>query len=389
MTRRLDRNEQMAPRARAVRDAPAGQHIRQARLLEMLTSDLMARAVVTERLRGTSWEEVGEALGVTKATAHGRFSKIVNSWRGAKKAELEDSLGDDFEVAVEELDHIWSQIRDLVARQEMQEGIRFLTGSWAHETVVKPVQGSEAIEAEEAHTGARCVHCNLRRPTERSEGSDSPRDTCSECHRVMAERARRREAWRAIRNAVVHHSHGNWEAAEAEQAASTLHAVAMDADADPEDRWEAAAALVSLGPRHASPPILKILNAGPSVATEVQAPTLTDSGPDFVWTFRNGQTVLVECKRSSRPHPEPTEPSAGRAASGRDTDQRRFEDVAEEAEPSQHAAEPKIWIETFEEPDTGVAGLRVKASDPSLLVPGQLRELERRLAKLEQIVAER
>jgi hypothetical protein len=47
-------------------------------------NDLLAAAVVTDRLRGASWSEVGEALGgMTKQSAHTRFAEAEREFREA------------------------------------------------------------------------------------------------------------------------------------------------------------------------------------------------------------------------------------------------------------------------------------------------------------------
>lgn len=57
-----------------------GDFVREAAELIRLAEEAQRRAVVYERERGTSWEDIGEALGVTKQSAHARFAEYVNEW---------------------------------------------------------------------------------------------------------------------------------------------------------------------------------------------------------------------------------------------------------------------------------------------------------------------
>jgi hypothetical protein len=55
---------------------------------------LLAASVVTCRAAGISWKDVGEALGVTKQTAQGRFTSAVEQWEDAlAKPEAVDEHG--------------------------------------------------------------------------------------------------------------------------------------------------------------------------------------------------------------------------------------------------------------------------------------------------------
>ncbi|WP_189602340.1 hypothetical protein [Streptomyces lateritius] len=57
-----------------------GDFVREAAELLRLAEHAQRRAVVYERERGTSWEDIGEALGITKQSAHARFAEYVNEW---------------------------------------------------------------------------------------------------------------------------------------------------------------------------------------------------------------------------------------------------------------------------------------------------------------------
>ncbi|MDW8803695.1 hypothetical protein P1P68_02445 [Streptomyces scabiei] len=58
-----------------------GDTVRAAASLLALAEGVMRRAAIYERERGTSWEELGEALGITKQSAHKRFAGAVDTWR--------------------------------------------------------------------------------------------------------------------------------------------------------------------------------------------------------------------------------------------------------------------------------------------------------------------
>ena len=58
-----------------------GDFVRDAASLLALAEEVMRRAAVYERERNTSWEEIGEGLGITKQSAHKRFADHVDTWR--------------------------------------------------------------------------------------------------------------------------------------------------------------------------------------------------------------------------------------------------------------------------------------------------------------------
>ncbi|MFJ2745390.1 hypothetical protein ACIO3O_37670 [Streptomyces sp. NPDC087440] len=61
-------------------DAPAGALLSQALLLAQAASTAVAAAVIAERERGTTWEELATAAGTTKQSAHQRWNQAVKSW---------------------------------------------------------------------------------------------------------------------------------------------------------------------------------------------------------------------------------------------------------------------------------------------------------------------
>ncbi|MDQ0798187.1 hypothetical protein [Streptomyces sp. B1I3] len=58
-----------------------GDFVREAADLIRLAEEAQRRAVIYERERGTSWEEIGEALGITRQSAHTKFAQRVKTWR--------------------------------------------------------------------------------------------------------------------------------------------------------------------------------------------------------------------------------------------------------------------------------------------------------------------
>ncbi|MFJ8351300.1 helix-turn-helix domain-containing protein [Streptomyces sp. NPDC094153] len=61
--------------------AGQGSYVEEAARLVSRAEDVLRWAAVYERERGTSWEDIGTALGVTRQTAHERFSGAVARWR--------------------------------------------------------------------------------------------------------------------------------------------------------------------------------------------------------------------------------------------------------------------------------------------------------------------
>ncbi|MCQ4045839.1 hypothetical protein ACFOSC_27825 [Streptantibioticus rubrisoli] len=62
--------------------AQPGEFVENARRLARYAEDVLRWAVVYERERGTSWDDIGEALGsITRQSAHKRFADQVEQWR--------------------------------------------------------------------------------------------------------------------------------------------------------------------------------------------------------------------------------------------------------------------------------------------------------------------
>ncbi|MER6684601.1 hypothetical protein [Streptomyces olivaceoviridis] len=61
--------------------AGGGSYVEEAASLVRHAEVLLRWAVIYERERRTSWEDIGAALGITKQSAHERFGKHVTNWR--------------------------------------------------------------------------------------------------------------------------------------------------------------------------------------------------------------------------------------------------------------------------------------------------------------------
>ncbi|MER5511545.1 hypothetical protein ABT052_40470 [Streptomyces sp. NPDC002766] len=60
--------------------ATPGSLVTEAQQLVDLARDVLTRSVIYERTKGTSWEEIGEALGITRQSAHERFKAAMDEW---------------------------------------------------------------------------------------------------------------------------------------------------------------------------------------------------------------------------------------------------------------------------------------------------------------------
>lgn len=60
--------------------ARPGDHVEQAAQLVTAAREALDRAVVFERETGTSWSTIGEALDITRQSAHERFGPILADW---------------------------------------------------------------------------------------------------------------------------------------------------------------------------------------------------------------------------------------------------------------------------------------------------------------------
>jgi hypothetical protein len=74
--------------------ARPGAFVRDAHALAVAAEAALARAIVLEREQGTSWGEIGQALGFDATTARQRFEGLVSEWSDALRATWrEDERG--------------------------------------------------------------------------------------------------------------------------------------------------------------------------------------------------------------------------------------------------------------------------------------------------------
>ncbi|MEK8175015.1 hypothetical protein NKH77_55930 [Streptomyces sp. M19] len=64
-------------------ETPPGELLRAALALQQDVDTLIDSAVVAERERGTTWEQIAQAAGMTRQSAHERWSTQVSVWSKA------------------------------------------------------------------------------------------------------------------------------------------------------------------------------------------------------------------------------------------------------------------------------------------------------------------
>src|ERR671913_1712584 len=67
------------------RDSGAGEIVEWAVQLVDDARVVLERAVVYERERGASWQTIGAAIGISRQTAHERFSEVERRWKDAPR----------------------------------------------------------------------------------------------------------------------------------------------------------------------------------------------------------------------------------------------------------------------------------------------------------------
>ncbi|MFD6434537.1 hypothetical protein [Streptomyces venezuelae] len=122
-------------RSTAARDSAApGELVEQAMRLVKHAEGLLEQAVISERMRDTSWERIGKALGgVTKSAAQKRFGSSATAYsRGIVNGDFDvyddrdmdgipepiNSTVDHFDVAYGELEDFWMIVSRIVRDQE-------------------------------------------------------------------------------------------------------------------------------------------------------------------------------------------------------------------------------------------------------------------------------
>lgn len=117
--------------------AAPGQLVEQARRLAEKAEELLEQAVIAERARNTSWDQIGQALGgLSKSAAHKRYGNVYSEWGAhldGTSTEDEDTgteiLGEyaDFDIAYALLERTWGEIDEVVADQELLYDLRNAT----------------------------------------------------------------------------------------------------------------------------------------------------------------------------------------------------------------------------------------------------------------------
>ncbi|MFF3654882.1 hypothetical protein [Streptomyces olivochromogenes] len=105
---------------------PPGELLTQAAQLAVQAQLVVEKAVIAERMKGTSWEVIGEVLGgVSKSAAQKRWGAVVARWRDSTpidRRKLPPYIREDlveFAVAYPELDDAWHQATEIVVRQPL------------------------------------------------------------------------------------------------------------------------------------------------------------------------------------------------------------------------------------------------------------------------------
>jgi hypothetical protein len=81
-------------------DPEPGELLRTALRLQRRVEDVVREAVVAERERGTTWQQIGEAAGVTRQSAHEKWYGDVHAWAATGRSALPAHLRT-LEVAAE------------------------------------------------------------------------------------------------------------------------------------------------------------------------------------------------------------------------------------------------------------------------------------------------
>ncbi|MGP8303600.1 hypothetical protein ACTPOK_37900 [Streptomyces inhibens] len=125
-------------RAENARQAVApGQLVEQAMRLMEKAEELVEQAVVAERQRNTSWDQIGQALGgLSKSAAHKRYGVVVNNWlhhSDGTSTEDEDTgeelLGEfaSFDMAYTLVERTWAEADEIVHDQDLLNDLRRAT----------------------------------------------------------------------------------------------------------------------------------------------------------------------------------------------------------------------------------------------------------------------
>ncbi|MGW6275450.1 hypothetical protein [Streptomyces sp. NPDC055060] len=130
-----------------------GQLVAQARRLAEKAQELVDQAVIAERHRDTSWEEIGAALGgLSKSAAHKRYGKLVSEW--GEQVDGVDVVDEDegpqdlnslFSIAYALVEQTWQEADSIVRAQDLLAELNnaTLAVSGSHGTVSGAATASE------------------------------------------------------------------------------------------------------------------------------------------------------------------------------------------------------------------------------------------------------
>ncbi|MFI8234997.1 hypothetical protein ACIGDI_40015 [Streptomyces sp. NPDC085900] len=93
-------------------DAPPGDRVRRALELGEWLDKLVNQAAVAEREDGASWRAIGEAAGITRQSAAGRWGPAVEAWRANGRRALSGGTGESARTAAVALDLAYARRAD-------------------------------------------------------------------------------------------------------------------------------------------------------------------------------------------------------------------------------------------------------------------------------------
>ncbi|MBE1559969.1 hypothetical protein [Nonomuraea africana] len=98
------------------RDARQGEYVAAAAPLVAAARRLLELAVMFERIKGTSWEQVGIDLSISRQAAHERFGQAERDFRERfLRAWLQPARADEVLVSADRLTHMADRLRTYIA----------------------------------------------------------------------------------------------------------------------------------------------------------------------------------------------------------------------------------------------------------------------------------
>ncbi|MGW1197241.1 hypothetical protein ACWD4B_15605 [Streptomyces sp. NPDC002536] len=111
-------------RVDAARQTRPAELVAEAHKLYELADALLQQAVVAERALNTSWEAIGQELGVTKSTAHSRYSSAITT--AARRREGRSPKEPKEVRALEVLEDSWDRVATLARKHTARRTIHAL-----------------------------------------------------------------------------------------------------------------------------------------------------------------------------------------------------------------------------------------------------------------------